>query len=342
MVNQRMVNLVNGTAARRIGAAFVTGSFFHTLDAKPELGRTISQKDDKPGPGNVVVISDALWRQQFSGDPDAIGKTLALNGEKYIVIGVMSKSFGYPFEGDIPYVAPGFRRTDVWRPLALTPAQKTDRTNFDNVDAAIARLRSGISSQQAQGELSALEKQLDDLNPAGMMRGWQALAVPFVDTILGPVTSMLWLLMGAVGLVLLIACGNVGNLLLARVTGRLPELALRAGLGAGRARLIRQMLTESLLLALFGGTIAVVLSLGAVHILAQLNPGNIPRFDQMSVNTVVLVLAVAISILSGCLFSLAPIHAALRPDLSVSLKTGTKGTIGRSRTACATYSSCRR
>ncbi|HWF48336.1 MAG TPA: ABC transporter permease [Bryobacteraceae bacterium] len=330
MVRQRMLNLVNGGTVKRIGGAFVTGSFFTTLEAKPELGRTINQEDDKRGYGNVAVISNALWREQFSGDPGAIGKTLTFNREKYTVIGVMPKAFGYPFEGDIPLVPPGFQRTDVWIPLGITTAQKTDRNNFDNADAAIGRLRNGVSFQEAQSELSLLEKRLDVLNPVGLMRGWQALVVPLVDTILGPVTRMLWLLLGAVGLVLLIACGDVANLLLARITGRLPEVALRSGLGAGRARLVRQMLTESLLLALLGGAIGIVLTLGAVRILVQLNPGNIPRFEQMSVNSVVLMLAVAISVLSGGLFGLAPVHAALRPDLSELLKTGNKGAVSSS------------
>jgi predicted permease len=330
MVRQRMLNLVNGGQAKRIGGALVTGPFFNTLEAKPELGRTLNQEDDKPGYDNVAVISDGLWREQFSGDPGAIGKTLTFNREKYTIIGVMPKAFGYPFEGDIPLVAPGFRHTDVWVPLTVTPAQKTDRSNFDNADAVIGRLRNGVSFQQAQSELSLLEKRLDVLNPVGIMRGWQTLVVPLVDTILGPVTRMLWLLLGAVGLVLLIACGNVANLLLARITGRLPEIALRSGLGAGRTRLVRQMFTEALLLALLGGAIGIALTFSAVRVLAQLNPGNIPRFDQMSVNPVVFVLAVAISVLSGGLFGLAPVYAALRPDLSELLKTGNKGAISSS------------
>ena len=163
--------------------------------------------------GKVAVVSDAIWHEQFAGNPDAIGKALVLNREKYTVIGVMPGSFGYPFEGDIPYVAPGFRRTEVWIPLALDGARRTDRTNFDNVSAAIGRLRPGIC-EASSSRTHRTEKRLDVLNPAGPMQGWVALVAPFTETILGPVTKMLWLLMAAVGLVLMIACGNVANLLL--------------------------------------------------------------------------------------------------------------------------------
>ncbi len=331
MVSQRMLNLARGGNVVRIGCAFVTGRFFETLEVKPALGRVIQPSDDAPGRGDVVVISDALWRGKFAADRGVIGKRLTLNREEYTIIGVMPKSFGYPFEGDIPYVAPGFGRTNIWAPLALEAGRKTDRKNFESVDAAIARLSPAVSLQEAQTELSAIESRLSPLYPEAAMQGWQALVVPLQDTIFGPVTRLLWLLLGAVGLVLLIACGNVANLLLARVTGRLQEIAVRVGLGAGRARLMRQLFTESLALALLGGSLGVLLSLGAVRLLARLNPGNIPRFDQTSVNLQVLAVAAAISILSGALFSLAPLLAALRPNLSDLLKqSGNKGTAGTS------------
>jgi predicted permease len=284
-LRQRAVNVTSGDSVKRLGGAFVSAGFFETLGAKPRLGRTIGQADDLPGEGNVVVIGDAIWHEVFSGRRDAIGKTLTIDRRKYTAIGVMPKPFGYPFEGGIPYSgAMGIQRKDLWMPLALSDVQKTDRRAVDGGDAVIGRLGRGVSLQQAQRELSLIEKRLDALNPPGWMQGWQALVVSLTDTIFGPVTRMLWLLMGAVGLVLLIACGNIGNLLLARVTGRLEEIAVRAGLGAGHGRLARQLLTESLLLALLGGALGIALALGGVRALAQLNPGNIPRFEQTSVN----------------------------------------------------------
>ncbi len=330
MVNQRMVNLAHANNVKRIAGAFVTGNFFETLGAKSKIGRTITQKDDEPGHDNVAVISDSLWHEQFGGRPDAMGKVLVLDRKQYAVVGVMPDSFGYPFDGDIPLVRPGFRQTEVWIPLGLNAAQKTDRVNFDNVDAAIGRLRPGVSVKQAQTELTVTEKRLDALYPPGAMQGWLALVVPFTETILGPVTKMLWLLMAAVGLVLLIACGNVANLLLARVAGRLSEIALRAGLGAGRNRILRQMLTESMLLAFLGGAAGVAATFGSVRVLAQINPGNIPRFDQVSVNLPVLALATAVSALSGVLFGLAPMVAVSKTNVSELLKSGNRGMTGSS------------
>ncbi len=330
MVSHRMANLANGSTVKRIAGAWVTGDFFETLGARPNLGRTINGQDDEPGRDNVAVISNSLWLEQFAGRTDAIGKVLFLNRKQYSVIGIMPDSFGYPFDGDIPLLTPGFRRTEVWVPLALSTAQKTDRTNFDNVDAAISRLRPGVSVEQAQTELTVTEKRLDRLNPAGPMQGWLALVVPLPETILGPVSKMLWLLMAAVGLVLMIACGNVANLLLARVTDRLTEIALRAGLGAGRNRILRQMLTESMVLAFLGGALGVIVTFGAVRVLSRLNPGNIPRFNQMSVNLPVLALAITVSALSGLLFGAAPMIAASKTNLTELLKAGGRGLTGGS------------
>ncbi len=331
MVSHRMSNMTRGSQVNRIACAFVTGRFFETLGVKPELGRVIQPSDDAPGRGDVIVISDALWRDEFSSNTNAIGQRLTVNRNEYTIVGVMPDSFGYPFEGDIPYVAPGFGQTHLWAPLALEAAKKADRKNFDSVDAAIARLRPGISLQQAQSELSAIESRLAPLYSTDLMQGWQALIASLPETIFGPVTRLLWLLLGAVGLVLLIACGNVANLLLARVTGRLQEFALRVGLGAGRARLMRQLLTEALMLAFLGGSAGVLLSFAAVRLLTRLNPGNIPRFDQTSINQTVLLAALTISLLSGVLFSFAPILAAARPNLGDLLRqSGNKGTAGTS------------
>ncbi|MDQ2776797.1 MAG: ABC transporter permease [Acidobacteriota bacterium] len=328
LLRQRTLNLGSAGKVARVGSAFVTGDFFHTLEVKPHLGRAIQPADDIPGHSDVAVISDRLWHARFSASPAVIGKRITLNRDEYTIVGVMPKSFGYPFEGDIPYVAPGFGQTDIWAPLALSAGEKTDRVNFQGADAAVARLRPGASLQQAQTELEAMQKRLDLLYSGPLAQGWQALVVSLQETILGPVT---WLLLGAVALVLLIACGNVANLLLARVTGRLQEIALRAGLGAGRTRLMRQLFTESLVLALLGGCLGVLLSFGAVRLLARLNPGNIPRFAQTSVNLHVLAVAAAITLLSGGIFSLAPMLAALRPSLSDLLRQGgNKGTAGTS------------
>lgn len=330
MLKQRMSNVVIGGAAERIGSALVTGSFFQTLEARQQIGRAINSSDDVPGHARIAVISDRLWRKEFGGDPRAIGKLLQVNRQKYTVIGVMPKDFGYPFEGDIPYGMSGFKRTDLWLPVAQSAKEKTDRTDFASNDATIGRLRRGVSVAQAQAELRAIEARLNALYPP-MWRGWTVLAGPLVGIIVGPVEKMLWLLFGAVAFVLLIASSNVANLLLAKAASRTQEMGVRVALGAERARLMRQMLTESLLLSCIGGAIGVALAFGIVRILVRLNPGDIPRFDQASVDSRVLLVAVALSVASGLLSGLAPAFTASRVSLNEILKQGgNKGTAGSS------------
>lgn len=294
MWRQAAVNVVRDGSAERVGAAFVTAGFFRTLQARPQVGRTLDANDDRPGYEHVAIISDAFWRSHCGSQPDVIGKQIQVNRSRYTVIGVMPKDFGYPFDGDIPYDRSGFKQTDIWLPAAYTAVQQTNRKNFDSA-IAIARLRDGVSVTAAQAELAAIEARLQPLYPQ-MWRGWTAFVTPLVQTIIGPVEKMLWLLLGAVGIVLLIAISNTGNLLMARTSARAHELGIRAALGAERARIIRQLLTESLLLSSIGGVLGIALSYIAVRVLIKLNPGNIPRFDTATVDVHALLLAVSLSI----------------------------------------------
>src|ERR1700722_2247619 len=214
MLRTATVSLVQGGSSNLVSAAFVTGTFFGTLEATPEVGRILDAGDDQPGHEYVAVISSALWRSQFGFGADVIGKQVQLNRHNYTVVGVMPKDFGYPFDGDIPYTHSEFKQTNIWLPAAITANQRTDRVNFESVDAAIGRLRDGVSPAAAQAELQAIEARLNPLYP-DMWRGWTALVRPLVQTIVGPVQEMLWLLLGAVGIVLLIAISNVANLVLA-------------------------------------------------------------------------------------------------------------------------------
>jgi hypothetical protein len=197
----------------------------------PELGRTIGTDEDQPGREHVAVISDALWNQEFGRNPEVLGRPLHLNRETYTIIGVLPKEFVFPHEGDIPNAMAGVTETDVWIPLALSAKDKSDRADLPSGDAVIARLKPGVSVAQAQSELIAIESHLDPLYPA-QWRGWTALVHPVVGSIIGPVEKMMWLLLGAVGLVLLIACGNVANLLLARAAGRMHEMGIRTWFAA--------------------------------------------------------------------------------------------------------------
>jgi putative ABC transport system permease protein len=178
MFNRVPVNFVRYGVTERLGAASVTGTFFRTLEARPQLGRSIDPHDDRPGHERVAVISDALWRSHFSGAPSVLGQHIQLDRKTYTVIGVMPKSFGFPFDGDVPNESPEFRQTDIWLPAAYTPKQQTDRVNMINGDA-IARLRDGVSPRTAEAELVAIESRVQPLYPE-MWRGWSALVTPLI------------------------------------------------------------------------------------------------------------------------------------------------------------------
>jgi predicted permease len=330
MLRASTLNLVRGGLSKPVSAAFVTGSFFSTLQAWPEMGRAVDANDDRPGHEYVAVISHALWHSQFGARPDVLGKQIQLNRHQYTVVGVMPGDFGYPFDGDIPYAKSEFKQTDIWLPAAYTANQRTDRTdNFVSADAAIGRLRDGVSVASAQAEVAAIEARLSPLYPQ-MWRGWTALVRPLVQTIVGPVEEMLWLLLGAVGMVLLIAIGNVANLLLARATVRAHELGIRTALGAERGRIIRQLLTESLMLSCAGGALGIALAFAAVRVLTRLNPGNIPRFDAAAVDGRVLLVALALSIAAGIVSGLAPAISACRVNINDLLRRGSSRVAGAS------------
>ena len=338
MVGQAAKNVIQDGSTTRVGAAFVTGNFFQTLEASPAMGRVLDRGDDRPGHEHVAVVSDAFWRSQLGSAPDVLGKQIQLNRQRYMVIGVMAKDFGYPFDGDIPYEHSGFRQTDIWLPAAYTNAQKTNRIHFDSA-VAIARLRDSVSVAAAQAELAAIESRLQPLYPE-MWRGWTAYVTPLVQTIIGPVEKMLWLLLGSVFIVLLIAISNMGNLLMARTSARAHELGIRIALGAERSRIIRQLFTESLLLSGIGGVLGIALSYAAVDVLVKLNPGDIPRFDTATVDLRVLLVAVLLSIGVGVLAGLLPATFASRRSISDSMRKDANrvaGTSSKSRSTLLVF-----
>jgi putative ABC transport system permease protein len=308
LFQQKAVNVIESGSAQRIGAAFVTPSFFRTFEVRPAIGRILDANDDQPGHERVAVISDRVWRSRFGSDPRVIGRRMQVNRENYTVVGVMPKEFGYPFDGDVPYDSSGFGQTDLWLPLAFTSSQKTDRAHFAS-GTAVARLRGGIAAATAESELNAIQTRLDPLYPQ-MWRGWTVLVRPLAETIIGPVEKMLWLLLGAVGLVLLIAISNVAHLLLARFSSRAHELGIRTALGAERARIIRQLLTESLMLSGVGGLLGIAVAYAALPVLIRLDPGGIPRFESAAVDGRMLMVAVLLSLAGGIASGLAPAWSA--------------------------------
>ena len=315
----------------RVGGARVDENFLATLQSPPELGRAINSQDAEPGHDGVVVISHALWQSMFAGSLDVLTKSLQLSGRSYRIIGVMPEQFQYPHHTDLAYGNPHVLATQVWVPLALTPQQRAERNgSYGN---AIARLKPGVTMAQAQAEMSTIMARLDLLHSGDIPRGWEALVKPFLDLVVGPVRPLMWLLLGAVSFVLLIACGNAANLLMARAASRTHELGVRATLGAGRSRMVRQMLTESLLLGCAGGCIGIGLAYVFLHSLLRLNPGNIPRLKEASLDTHVLLFTVVLCVLTSILFGILPALTASRINLIEFLKSGgNRGAMGsRSR-----------
>lgn len=318
LFGDRSRNLATSSSTQRIRGASVDADFFATLQVLPELGRAIDSTDDQPGHEHVVVISHALWSSLFGGRPDVLSKSIQLDGQNYLVIGVMPPEFQYPHEGEVGQ-SQSNTPANVWTPMALTPQQKTDRDS-DSANV-IARLRPGVKLTTAQAELSSIMTRLDLLHDPNF-RGFQAVVRPFMDSVVGGVRALMALLFGAVMLVLVIACGNAANLLLARATSRNRELGVRAALGAGRFRLIRQMMTEALLLSGAAGFLGIALAHFSIRVLLKLNPGNIPRLDEISIDKPVLLFTASVAILSGIFFGLLPALSASRTDVNDLLRLG--------------------
>lgn len=326
---ESVFSLALGGAAERVSAARVDGDFFPTFQSTPELGRAITADDNQPGQEKVAVISHALWQSMFTSAADILHRSLLLDGKSYQIVGVMPQGFEYPHFSDIPYGEAQYKTTQVWIPLDLTAHQLADRDNTSG--NAVARLRSGVSIAQAQAEMAAIMARLDRLhNP--QVRGWGASVKNFVDSTIGHVRSLLWLLLGSVAIVMLIACGNAANLLLARAASRMRELGVRVALGAGRSRILRQLLTEALLIGLAAGGLGVGFACAFLRTLPDLDPGNIPRLHEASLDTRVLLFTVAVSLITSVLTGIVPALALSRIDLTDFLATTGSRSVAGART----------
>lgn len=312
-----------------VGGVKVDGNFLKTLGVEPLLGRGITADDCRAGHDLEAVISYWLWQERYRGNADVLGKTLELDGREYKIIGVMPEGFHYPERTDLDDGSKQIAQTNVWTPLTLSPKQMAYRSMPEGNNYALARLKPGVTVKQAQAEMSSIMVRLDPLHRIPFKDGWKALVKPFRETLVGTARPLMWLLFGAVVLVMLIACGNAANLLLARGVSRVHELGMRATLGAGRGRLVRQILTESLLLGLAGGIAGIGLAYGFLKLLLDLNPGNIPRMQEARLDWRVLGFTLAISLLTSVLTGILPALASSRINLVEFLKSGgSRGAVG--------------
>jgi predicted permease len=297
---------------QHVEGRMVSAGFFHTLGVKPALGREFSADQDRHGGAAAVMLSDRLWRSRFGARPDVLGTAITLGGASYTVVGVLPPDFRL-IEGE----------ADVYTPLGQgDPMIFTDRT--EHAVLTIARLKPGVTCEQAETEMSALQKQLDETYPAAE-QGLGAAIRPLKQEFFSDVRGMLLMLLGAVGIVLLIACANVANLLLARSAGRKKEFAIRTALGAPRFRLVRQLITESLLLSLCGAALGLLLAFVALKIVPASMASVLPRGDSVGLNPSVLLFTLVISIAVGVLFGLAPALRTFNANMQSSLSYAGRG-----------------
>lgn len=314
-------NLTGSDRPERIELLAVSPNYFSLLGANAQLGRVFGPQDQTPGFAEGVVISDGLWRRVFGSDPNILGRKVYADSDLYTIVGVMPAGFRHPgktLRNDVEmWATAGFSANPFGPPVR----------NQRILPGAIGRIKPDLTVQQAQAKIDSLVANLRSEFPKEYPAeaGWNVRLLPARETLVGSVQKTLLLLLGAVGLVLLIGCVNIANLLLARSSGRQREMAIRLAMGAGRGRLIAQLLTESLLLSFIGGLIALLIVVAMKSVLLSLLPADIPRLNEVEVNGGLLAFVFLISTVTGLLFGLIPALQASRPDLVVNLKEGTQG-----------------
>jgi predicted permease len=313
MYRTRSFTLTGSGTPRSVIAATVGAGFFEIVRGRPALGRVFRPDEDRPG-ANVAVVSDTFWRTQLGGRADVIGRTLRLDGQTVEIVGVMPASF--------TVTSWNATARDLWLPLAQNERDRAERENHNL--QVIARLRPGVDLAGAISELQGIAKRLEVAYPQANA-GWGATVVPLREIIVGDIGTTLVMLLVAVGLVLLIACANVGNLLFTRALGRRKEVAIRSALGAGRARVFQQLLTDALVLALAAGAAGLLLAEIAVRASATLLADQVPRADEISIDVRVLAFVFAASLLTGILAGVIPALRVGRTPLTDALKEGGRG-----------------
>ncbi len=314
---ERTANASDAAQTEAVSVNSAQANFFQVLGVQPQIGRAFDPGEDQAGKNHVAIISNAFWRRQFAGRSDVLGKSMELNNEPYTIIGVLPAWFNFQ------------RPTEIWTPMDMTPKALGPRGTHSY--CAIARLRPSVSVSQAQAELNSITKQAakqhgDDEKYEG------AIVVSLTQQLTGSSRESLFILLGAVGLVLLVACANVANLTLARATNRQREIAVRAAMGAGRWRVARQLLTESILLSLVGAALGLAGAFWAVAFLQSAETLPIPRANPIQIDVTVLLFTIGVSILVGAMFGLAPAMQSFRLNLSEELKSSAQAVVSPSGT----------
>ena len=316
LAQSRTFVLTGREQPERIFGARTQSSLLEMLGAKPLLGRLLLPEEDKPGKPDVAVLSERVWKRLFNSDPGIVGKTIVLNGNPFIVAGVLQR--GFMLDAEVMPSETPMDKMDIFAPLPLgADAVKNRRDENYNI---LVRLRPGVSVQKAQADIEVIASHIREKDKRGASFGMHVVGLQ--EQVVGDVRRALLVLLGSVGLVLLIACANVANLLLTRAAGREKEVAIRTALGAGWQQLARQLLTESVLLGLLGGAAGLLVAQLSIYMVRSMNPGNIPRLEDIAINSAVLMFTFGVSLATGILFGVAPLWRAIKVDLNTSLKAG--------------------
>ncbi|PYT30577.1 MAG: ABC transporter permease [Acidobacteria bacterium] len=307
-------NITTGGLPERVEGAAVSSSFFPMLGVKPKLGRVFLPEEEQPGRDNVTLLSHGLWRRRFGADPTLIGRKLVINGRSFQVVGVLPPDFQYAAD------------LDLWTPLAFSNDDLSPSHRGSHGMEVLARIKPELSFARARADMDAVARRMMELHPEYPYKQYEfgLIVTPLLEEMVGDIKTALWILMGAVGLVLLIACANVANLLLARASAREREIAIRTAIGAGRLRLVRQLLTESVILGIAGGTAGLLLAQWGLRVLTNISAASFPRLADAHMDGWVLAFTMAISIGTGMLFGLAPAFQ-ISGVTHESLKEGGRG-----------------
>jgi len=316
--------LTGGGEPEQLHGARVSANFFAAVGANPIIGRQFAAEEDDPNRPPVAIISYGLWQRQFGSDRNVVDKTMTLSGKTVSIIGVMPPGFRFPGGANL---IPGLQfsfQNDVWMPLAFTEEEKAQQGNLNL--AVVGRLKPGVTTAQAEHETRGIQSGL----PLGTI-GYTVNLVPLHQQMSGGVKRLMLVLLATVAFVLLIACANLANLLLTRATSRQREIAIRVALGAGRLRVIRQLLTESVLLSSLGGAIGILLAWWGNTFLVSLIPTDVPRIQEVGIDLRILAFGIGISFITGIVFGLVPALQISKVDLNESLKEGARGVTSGAR-----------